>query len=137
MHRRWRDGEEALHVGLGRRAAHHQGVGMDEGDKYWPCFSVKPGFWVAESTSHRLITWASNYKEAPMNIRYRVDLTGEGSGSLSQMLSAGKHAVRRLKRAQILLAADADASDDEIERSHRRKRASSHLLTSRRRAAAR
>ena len=51
-----------------------------------------------------------------MNIRYCVDLTGDERAELSQMLSAGKQAVRRLKRAQILLAADARASDDEIER---------------------
>src|SRR5271156_1113139 len=51
-----------------------------------------------------------------MNIRYCVDLTGDERAELSQMLSAGKPAVRRLKRAQILLAADAGASDDEIER---------------------
>jgi len=51
-----------------------------------------------------------------MNIRYCVDLTGEERAELSQMLSAGKQAVRRLKRAQILLAAATDASDDEIER---------------------
>jgi transposase len=33
------------------------------------------------------------------------------------MLSGGKHAARRLKRAQILLAADAGAGDEEIARS--------------------
>ena len=33
---------------------------------------------------------------------------------LTALLSGGKHAARRLKRAQILLAADAGASDDDI-----------------------
>ena len=33
------------------------------------------------------------------------------------LLSGGKHAARKLKRAQILLAADAGASDEEIARS--------------------
>lgn len=51
-----------------------------------------------------------------MNIRYRVELTVEERGELSQLLSAGKHAARKLKRAQILLAADAGASDEEIAR---------------------
>ena len=51
-----------------------------------------------------------------MNIRYCVDLTGDEGAELNQMLSAGKQSVRRLKRAQILLAADARASEDEIER---------------------
>jgi transposase len=51
-----------------------------------------------------------------MNIRYRVDLMAEERDELSQLLSAGKHAARKLKRAQILLAADAGASDEEIAR---------------------
>lgn len=41
-----------------------------------------------------------------MNIRYCIDLTDEERAELSNLLSAGKSAVRRLKRAQILLAAD-------------------------------
>ena len=36
---------------------------------------------------------------------------------LTAILSGGRHAARRLKRAQILLAADAGASDEEIARS--------------------
>src|SRR5262249_36853419 len=36
---------------------------------------------------------------------------------LTALLNGGKHAARRLKRAQILLAADAGASDEEIARS--------------------
>ena len=36
---------------------------------------------------------------------------------LTALLSGGKHAARKLKRAQILLAADAGASDEEIARS--------------------
>src|SRR5499427_5786849 len=51
-----------------------------------------------------------------MNIRYRIDLTAEEREELKQMLSAGKCAARKLKRAQILLAADTGASDEEIER---------------------
>jgi transposase len=51
-----------------------------------------------------------------MNIRYRVDLTAEERDELTRMLSAGKCAARRLKRAQILLAADGGASDEEIGR---------------------
>ena len=37
-------------------------------------------------------------------------------GSISRLLSAGKCAVRRLKRAQIRLAAEAGATDEEIAR---------------------
>jgi transposase len=51
-----------------------------------------------------------------MNIRYRIDLTGDERDELNQLLSAGKCSARKLKRAQLLLAADAGASDQEIER---------------------
>ena len=49
-----------------------------------------------------------------MNIRYRVDLNEAERNELSALLSGGKHAARKLKRAQILLAADAGASDEAI-----------------------
>jgi transposase len=49
-----------------------------------------------------------------MNIRYRVELNEAERGQLTAMLSGGKHAVRKLKRAQILLAADAGVSDEAI-----------------------
>ena len=42
-----------------------------------------------------------------MNVRYRVELSQDERDELSALLSAGKHAARKLKRAQILLAADA------------------------------
>ena len=42
-----------------------------------------------------------------MNIRYHVDLTGAERDELNALLSGGKHPARKLKRAQILLAADA------------------------------
>ena len=49
-----------------------------------------------------------------MNVRYRVDLSQEERDHLTALLSGGKHAARKLKRAQILLAADAGASDEDI-----------------------
>ena len=51
-----------------------------------------------------------------MNVRYRVELSQSERDELAAMLSKGKRAVRKLKRAQILLAADAGRSDDEIAR---------------------
>jgi DNA invertase Pin-like site-specific DNA recombinase len=59
---------------------------------------------------------ASN-EEARMNVRYRVELRQIERTELRALLSGGKHASRKLKRAQILLAADAGASDEEIARS--------------------
>ena len=50
-----------------------------------------------------------------MNIVYRVELSQDERLELTRLLSGGKHAVRKVKRAQILLAADAGSSDGEIE----------------------
>jgi len=49
-----------------------------------------------------------------MNIRYRVELNEWERAQLTAMLSGGKHAVRKFKRAQILLAADAGIGDEAI-----------------------
>ena len=49
-----------------------------------------------------------------MNVRYRVELTQYERQQLGVLLSGGKQAPRKLKRAQILLAADAGVADDEI-----------------------
>ena len=49
-----------------------------------------------------------------MNIRYRVELSEAERAQLTALLSGGKHAARKLKRAQILLAADAGVSDEVI-----------------------
>jgi transposase len=49
-----------------------------------------------------------------MNICYRVELSEAERTELQVMLSGGRHAVRRLKRAQILLATDAGQSDEAI-----------------------
>ena len=43
--------------------------------------------------------------------RYRVELSQAERDQLTDMLSGGKHAVRKLKRAQILLAADSGVSE--------------------------
>ena len=49
-----------------------------------------------------------------MNVRYRVALSRQEREQLREMVRGGKGAVRRLKRAQILLAADAGATDETI-----------------------
>src|SRR5713101_927506 len=51
-----------------------------------------------------------------MNVRYRVELSQAERCELTAMLSRGKRAARKLKRAQILLAADAGRNDEEIAR---------------------
>lgn len=49
-----------------------------------------------------------------MNIRYRVTLTEEERTQLETLVKGGKGRVRRLKRAQILLAADRGSPDEVI-----------------------
>jgi transposase len=56
-------------------------------------------------------------REAEMNICYRVELSEAERIELRAMLSGGRHAARKLKRAQILLAADAGVPDETIAQS--------------------
>src|ERR1700740_2428130 len=51
-----------------------------------------------------------------MNVRYRVELSQAERDELTAMLGGGKHAARKLKRAQILLAANGGCCDEEIAR---------------------
>ena len=52
-----------------------------------------------------------------MNVRYRVELNQCERDQLTALLSGGKRGARKLKRAQILLAADRGASAEEVARS--------------------
>jgi transposase len=56
-------------------------------------------------------------EEARMNVRYRVELNQCERDQLTALLSGGKRGARKLKRAQILLATDRGAGDEEIARS--------------------
>src|SRR3954465_7449477 len=47
-----------------------------------------------------------------MTIRYRVDLSEVERIELQTLLRGGRHAARKLKRAQILLAVDAGMPDE-------------------------
>jgi transposase len=49
-----------------------------------------------------------------MNVCYRVELNQAERDQLTALMSGGVHAARKLKRAQILLAADAGVSDEDI-----------------------
>ena len=51
-----------------------------------------------------------------MNVRYRVTLETSERVELVAMVLGGKGPVRRLKRAQILLASDKGSTDEEIAR---------------------
>ena len=76
--------------------------------KYWPCLVVKP---VAEGP----IDFAAEVRlSALMNVRYRVSLDDGERAELKTLLAKGKSAARKLKRAQILLAAAAGERDETI-----------------------
>src|SRR5487761_2147497 len=77
--------------------------------RFCPCLVVMLG----ESRLLGCISALGN-GETSMNVRYRVELSQAEREELAALLSGGKHAVRRLKRAQILLAADASVSDEAI-----------------------
>jgi transposase len=103
----------ALQVGFSRRTTIHAGVGVDEGQ-----ILTLP---LREAWSRRRLlththarSLATLIEEVVMNIRYRVELSEVERGELRAMLSGGKHAARKLKRAQILLAADAEVSDEAL-----------------------
>ncbi len=49
-----------------------------------------------------------------MNIKYRVELSQSERDQLDALLSGGRHPVRKLKRAQILLAANDGVGDEVI-----------------------
>ena len=49
-----------------------------------------------------------------MNVRYRVTLSSEERTELEALVLGGKGPVRRLKRAQILLASDAGSTSQSI-----------------------
>lgn len=51
-----------------------------------------------------------------MNVRYKVELSNEERQELDGLMAGGKASVRKIKRAQILLATDLGASDEIIAR---------------------
>jgi transposase len=55
-------------------------------------------------------------KEARMNVRYAVSLTEAERSELQATVAGGSRLARRVKKAQVLLAADSGASDEEIAR---------------------
>src|SRR5258708_8380756 len=77
--------------------------------RYWPCLGVKSG---RESAARFIVVLTS--RGSAMNIRYRVDLSDEERAQLTALLNGGKHAARKIKRAQSLRAAEAGISDEAI-----------------------
>jgi len=114
VNRRRADAKIFLHVGFGRGPAVQARVEVNK--RQILALLGREGFYGATQTGHpiQLFVRASNEEEARMNVRYRVELSQTERAELTALLSGGKHAARKLKRAQILLAADAGASDEAI-----------------------
>jgi transposase len=81
--------------------------------KYCPCRSVKLFADIATQSIHLRLS----RRRGKMNIRYRVELSEAERSELGSLLRGGQHAARKLKRAQILLAADAGVADETIAQS--------------------
>src|SRR5918993_2697067 len=78
--------------------------------RYWPCVSVN----LVADIATRSIHLCLSQRRGTMTIRYRVDLSEAERSELQALLRGGQHAARKLKRAQILLAADAGVPDETI-----------------------
>src|ERR1700722_12323982 len=69
----------------------------------------------AKQLIHRLIRLGLAIREETrMNIRHPVELSEAERRELTALVGSGKHYARKIKRAQILLAADSGLSDDDI-----------------------
>src|SRR5215210_339595 len=78
--------------------------------RYCPCRGVKPG----RSSGQVMSISSPRCAGDAMNIRFRVELSEAERDALTAMLGGGRQAARKLKRAQILLAADAGSSDEVV-----------------------
>jgi transposase len=107
------DAKIPLHIGFGRWPAMQARVEVDK-RQILPLLRGE-GFCSKTHAGHPIQLFVhASHEEAGMNVRYRVELNQTERAELTALLSGGKHAARKLKRAQILLAADAGASDDAI-----------------------
>src|ERR1051325_11044957 len=79
--------------------------------RYWPCFSVND----VVIFGRVLVGVISPSAEGTsMNVRYIVELESSERQQLEALVAGGASTVRRIKRAQILLAAEAGRSDEQI-----------------------
>ena len=108
------DAKKFLHVGFGRGLAVQTRVEVDK--RQILALLGREVFCRVTHAGHpiQLFVRASHEEEAWMNVRYRVELSQTERSELTALLSGGKQAARKLKRAQILLTADAGVSDDDI-----------------------
>jgi len=113
MDRRRADAEVALKLGFGRRSAEHLRVGVDESE-ILPLLWRKSGIGKRKTDAGHVIHLSCPQPGgvAECTLQGRIE-PGERD-ELTALLSGGQHAARKLKRAQILLAADVGVSDEDI-----------------------
>ena len=103
----------ALHVGLGRGRAVDAGIGVDEGQELpLPLGEAFRGHRHTIDSSAPLAT----ERQDEHTLSGRAERSRARS-ELGSLLRRGQHAARKLKRAQILLAADAGVPDETIAQS--------------------
>src|ERR1700682_2037301 len=111
------DLEMATHVGFGRGPFEDPAIGVDE-RKLLALGLRKAGSrrrWAfVKCLTHCRFIRASTLKEGQLNIKFRVGLSQSERDQLDALLSGGRHATRKIKRAQILLAANDGVSDEVI-----------------------
>ena len=100
--RRWAAGV-VLHLGQG--SAYDLGVCVDEGQILFLLGGEAEVSRWGKNVGHLIHLLCPDHRGAAMNVRYRVELSQAEREQLGAPLS-GKPAARRLKRAQILLAAN-------------------------------
>jgi transposase len=112
--------EEPLEVGLGWRGPVDLRVGVEEGEVLALQASDGSSGSLGNGTDRhdrsRVILSALSCKEARMNVRYVVTLTEAERDELKELVAKGSKLARKVKRAQVLLAADGGGSDEEIAR---------------------
>ena len=93
--------------------------------RYWPCNSVKRGGSEGIDTRCPWVVRLHSLLERwmPTNVRHRVTLTAEETQDLRALVAGGTARVRHVKRAQVLLAAHAQRTDEAIGGRGRRARA--------------
>jgi transposase len=111
------DLEMSPHIGFGGGPSEDAAVGVYEGQVLalgWGEAGSGGRSVLAKDLIHLRFICVLMRKEAQMNVRYRVELSQSEREELSTLLRGGRHGARKLKRAQILLAADEGVGDERI-----------------------
>jgi Winged helix-turn helix len=111
VHRGRRDAEVGLHVGLGRWAAIELRVRVDEGQVLALFLGERRNPFFGRILVDVI---PPREEDTSMNVRYIVALESSERQQLETLVAGGIGAVRRIKRAQILLATAAGRTDKQI-----------------------